>query len=196
MSVHTDRMSLRIPALAFALTAVLAVSPVMAKQDNEKGGGNPNKSEQAGKKGGDEQHGKSHHTGKSSDAAKGHNAGKSHDAVNNHGKGGGKAVGKAGTNFDDRQRNVLRNYFQTEFKRGSCPPGLAKKHNGCMPPGQAKKWRVGHRLPPDVIFYDLPGWVLRDLGPAPVGHRYVRVDGDVLLLALGTSLVIDALSAL
>jgi len=29
---------------------------------------------------------------------------------------------------------------------GSCPPGLAKKHNGCMPPGQAKKlYNVGQR---------------------------------------------------
>jgi hypothetical protein len=29
---------------------------------------------------------------------------------------------------------------------GGCPPGLAKKHNGCMPPGQAKKmFRVGQR---------------------------------------------------
>lgn len=30
--------------------------------------------------------------------------------------------------------------------RGSCPPGLAKKNNGCMPPGQAKKmYDVGQR---------------------------------------------------
>ncbi|MEO5774205.1 MAG: hypothetical protein ABIQ32_08830 [Sphingomicrobium sp.] len=30
--------------------------------------------------------------------------------------------------------------------RGSCPPGLAKKHNGCMPPGQAKRlYREGQR---------------------------------------------------
>ena len=28
--------------------------------------------------------------------------------------------------------------------RGSCPPGLAKKNNGCLPPGQAKKlYNVG-----------------------------------------------------
>jgi hypothetical protein len=33
---------------------------------------------------------------------------------------------------------------------GGCPPGLAKKHNGCLPPGQAKKlyrgdrWRSGY----------------------------------------------------
>ena len=26
-----------------------------------------------------------------------------------------------------------------------CPPGLAKKHNGCMPPGQAKKLARGER---------------------------------------------------
>ena len=31
---------------------------------------------------------------------------------------------------------------------GGCPPGLAKKHNGCLPPGQAKKlYNVGQRLP-------------------------------------------------
>ena len=31
---------------------------------------------------------------------------------------------------------------------GGCPPGLAKKHNGCMPPGQARKlYRVGQRFP-------------------------------------------------
>lgn len=31
---------------------------------------------------------------------------------------------------------------------GNCPPGLAKKNNGCLPPGQAKKlYNVGQRLP-------------------------------------------------
>ncbi len=30
--------------------------------------------------------------------------------------------------------------------RGNCPPGLAKKNNGCTPPGQAKKlYNVGQR---------------------------------------------------
>ena len=28
---------------------------------------------------------------------------------------------------------------------GGCPPGLAKKHNGCMPPGQARKLARGER---------------------------------------------------
>ncbi len=31
---------------------------------------------------------------------------------------------------------------------GGCPPGLARKGNGCMPPGQAKKlFNVGQRVP-------------------------------------------------
>jgi len=30
--------------------------------------------------------------------------------------------------------------------RGTCPPGLAKRNNGCLPPGQAKKlYNVGQR---------------------------------------------------
>jgi len=36
-----------------------------------------------------------------------------------------------------------------------CPPGLAKKNNGCLPPGQAKKlYNVGQRLP-----YGYNSWV-------------------------------------
>lgn len=36
---------------------------------------------------------------------------------------------------------------------GGCPPGLAKKQNGCMPPGQARKlyrgarWQSGYGSP-------------------------------------------------
>ena len=30
---------------------------------------------------------------------------------------------------------------------GGCPPGLAKKYNGCLPPGQAKKLYRGERYP-------------------------------------------------
>jgi hypothetical protein len=30
---------------------------------------------------------------------------------------------------------------------GGCPPGLAKKHNGCLPPGQAKKLYRGEHFP-------------------------------------------------
>lgn len=39
----------------------------------------------------------------------------------------------------------------------ACPPGLAKKGNGCLPPGQAKKrFAVGDRLPASYSYYNLP----------------------------------------
>lgn len=32
------------------------------------------------------------------------------------------------------------------YGAGGCPPGLAKKQNGCLPPGQAKKLLRGQHL--------------------------------------------------
>ncbi len=31
------------------------------------------------------------------------------------------------------------------------------------------------------------------MGPPPLGYRYVRVAGDILLIATGTSMVMDAI---
>jgi len=62
--------------------------------------------------------------------------------------GEGKGQGKGNQKkkyFDDDKRDHVRSYYEEDFRRGHCPPGLAKKHNGCMPPGQAKKWRMGRR---------------------------------------------------
>jgi Ni/Co efflux regulator RcnB len=98
--------------------------------------------------------------------------------------------------FEERHRNVVREYYATEFRYGHCPPGLAKKNNGCMPPGQAKKWRIGQPLPRDVIYYDLPSAVAVRIGTPPAGHRYVRVAADILLIAIGTGMVVDAIADL
>ena len=43
-----------------------------------------------------------------------------------------------GGRFDD-DRRFGRNGDDGRFGRNACPPGLDKKNNGCMPPGQAKK---------------------------------------------------------
>lgn len=95
--------------------------------------------------------------------------------------------------FDDRNRRIIHDYYGEEFRTGKCPPGLAKKHNGCLPPGQAKKWQRGYPLPADLRYYDLPHDLVVRLPPPPRGHKYVRVAGDVLLIAIGTSLVLDAI---
>ena len=103
---------------------------------------------------------------------------------------------KVGGYFGDQQRVVVRNYYGEEYKAGRCPPGLAKKNNGCMPPGQARKYKVGQRLPSNVVYYQVPQRVVYQLGTPPSGYRYVRVSSDILLLAIGTSMVVDAIQNL
>jgi hypothetical protein len=95
------------------------------------------------------------------------------------------------------EREAVRLYFVEKHGRGKCPPGLAKKNNGCLPPGQAKRrYRVGQRLPPAVAFAEPPGELTVKLQPCPPGYRYVVVDGDLLKLAVGTMLVVDAIEGL
>ena len=95
--------------------------------------------------------------------------------------------------FRDQQRVVVRDYYGTQFRTGHCPPGLAKKNNGCMPPGQAKKWAVGQPLSRDVTVYSVPLTLARSLGVPPTGYRYARVASDILLLTLGSNMIVDAI---
>ncbi len=102
-----------------------------------------------------------------------------------------------GSHFSDHHRQVVYAYYgETYRSTGKCPPGLAKKNNGCMPPGQARKWSVGRPLPADVKYYDLPPTLVVQLGQPPAGYRYVRVAADVLLIAVGTAMVVDAIQDL
>lgn len=103
---------------------------------------------------------------------------------------------RIGGYFGNQQRVVVNEYYGKEYRAGHCPPGLKKKHNGCMPPGQAKKWAVGRPLPRDVIYYQVPQSVVVQLGVPPPGHKYVRVAGDILLLAVGSSMIVDAIQDL
>jgi len=98
--------------------------------------------------------------------------------------------------FNEQQRAYIQDYYAAEYQRGNCPPGLAKKGNGCRPPGQAKKWAVGRPLPREVVFHDLPPEILVELGPPPSHHRFVRVAQDILLIAVGTGMVVDAIEDL
>lgn len=100
---------------------------------------------------------------------------------------------RGGFNFDTRQRSYINDYYAGEFGSGRCPPGLAKKHNGCMPPGQARKWAMGRPLPRDVVTYNLPSVLVTGIGLPPPGYRYVRVANDILMIAIGTGMVVDAI---
>ncbi len=95
--------------------------------------------------------------------------------------------------FDDRRRAVIHDYYIEQFNTERCPPGLAKRGNGCAPLGRVRQWRIGYPLPRNIIYYDLPSAVVMQLGPPRVGYRYVRVGSDILLIAIGTGLVVDAI---
>ena len=83
---------------------------------------------------------------------------------------------------------------------GGCPPGLAKKHNGCMPPGQAKKlYRIGQRFPLSYgnrwSYNQIPYDLRRQYGFDP-DDRYYYGDGYVYRVDPKTMLVEQVVSAL
>lgn len=122
--------------------------------------------------------------------------GKGKDHSNDQGQDESRGKNGKGSHFGDPQRVEVREYYGNNYKSGRCPPGLAKKHNGCMPPGQAKKWQMGRPLPRDVVYYEVPQPLVVKIGAPPSGYRYVRVAGDILMIAIGTSMVVDAIQDL
>ena len=126
-----------------------------------------------------------------------------HEKGKGHGHAKGQGRGKSDRDDDDRGRRsqhfsddhrvAVHEYYDHAFRSGRCPPGLAKKNNGCMPPGQAKKWRMGRPLPREVVYYQVPQDLVVRLGAPPAGHRYVRVGNDILLLTTNQAIVVDAL---
>lgn len=89
----------------------------------------------------------------------------------------------------EAHRTIVRDHY-----RGNCPPGLARKNNGCLPPGQAKKrYAVGERVPDGVEIVILPNEVILRLPPLPRGYGYRMVDGDLVVVALATLIIADAI---
>lgn len=161
-------------AFALAIGAILAAGPVMAEKPSWAGASKGGKDGRVERR--DEHRGEHRDDGAKS-RHDGHSA-----AMPGH--------------FEQRHREVVRVYYTEQFRGGRCPPGLAKKHNGCLPPGQAKKWRVGRPLPREVIYYEVPPPLVVQIGVPPRGYRYVRVATDILLIAIGTGMVIDAIEDL
>ena len=83
---------------------------------------------------------------------------------------------------------------------GGCPPGLAKKNNGCLPPGQAKKlYNVGQRLPLSYgtpwAYNQIPYDVRSHYGLQPYGNYYYG-DGYLYQVDPRTMLIQQVVSAL
>ena len=107
-----------------------------------------------------------------------------------HGKGNSHDYG-----YDDHGRDGAYGYGV-----GGCPPGLAKKHNGCMPPGQAKKlYRVGQRFPRDYGHrwnYNQIPYDLRSRYDFDQRSNYYYGDGYLYRVDPKTLLVRQVVSAL
>ena len=80
--------------------------------------------------------------------------------------------------------------YRVKHHRKGCPPGLAKKHNGCLPPGQA--WRIGQRAPWNSDRYadynSLPSYY-RDRYPDASGQRYYYEGNRVYTIDPATRLI-------
>lgn len=182
MKTTTMTTGLRLPIRSFALlmATALACSTSFAEKPEWAGGG---------------KHGKGNKHEQVEQSEQG-NPGQGGNKGNKGKKNQPAAEVKVGGYFVPQQRVVVQNYYGKQFKAGHCPPGLAKKNNGCLPPGQAKKYAIGQPLPRDVVFYPVPAAVVVQLGAPPAGHKYVRVATDILLIAVGTSMVVDAIQDL
>lgn len=106
---------------------------------------------------------------------------------------GDRSYYSGGKFFSDHHRTALRDYYNNYTRSGRCPPGLAKKNNGCMPPGQAKKWVIGQPFPRDMAYSDLSADLAMSLGLPPQGYRYVLTTSDILLIN-GAGIVMDAIN--
>nr|WP_294851487.1 hypothetical protein [uncultured Sphingomonas sp.] len=121
----------------------------------------------------------------------------------NQGRGHDNHKGQRYDNRDRDYRSDYRNDYRrhgtNEYWRGSCPPGLAKKHNGCLPPGIAKKrydrgqrWRgnYGYQWSYNQIPYD---W--RNQYGLDYRNRYYYNDGYLYSVDPSTMLVEQVIRA-
>ena len=83
---------------------------------------------------------------------------------------------------------------------GGCPPGLAKKNNGCLPPGQAKKlYNRGQRWPGNYGYawnYNQIPYDLRDRYDFDDDYRYYYGDGYLYQVDPTTMLISQVVRAI
>jgi Ni/Co efflux regulator RcnB len=88
-----------------------------------------------------------------------------------------------GAYFSDRSREAVHSYYASHPATG-------------LQAGAARKpWEIGQRLPATVAAQPVPPQIAGSLPKLPPGHRYVQVAGDILLIATGSKMVVDGISA-
>lgn len=82
-----------------------------------------------------------------------------------------------GTYFSHRTRAAVHRYYATH------------------PVGGHASWEIGKPLPRGQKTGPVPHAIARALPRLPPGHRYRAVDGDILLIANGSGIVVDGIAS-
>ena len=127
----------------------------------------------------------------------GHGSGNSNHATMAHGHSG-----QVKTVHGKSDAGIIRTDHGRLYALGThgCPPGLAKKNNGCLPPGQAKKlYNVGHRFPQhygNLWNYDQVPYDLRQQYGFGANDRYYYGDGYIYQVDPKSMLIQQVVSAI
>lgn len=107
-------------------------------------------------------------------------------------------LGKVSVVMTDEERSVLSDWYRTRVAAPpqDLPPGLRKKiaRGGSLPPGWQKKIARGQVIPNDIwAFHEpVPADVIPHLPRQPEGTILVRIDNQIVRVAVATMVVLDA----
>lgn len=95
--------------------------------------------------------------------------------------------------FDADQERTIREWFRSGYNQRDLPPGLARRR--ALPPGLAKQISKNGALPPGLErrIEPLPRDLEDRLPRLDAGVERVILGGDVLLIEIGTSRILDLL---
>lgn len=82
-----------------------------------------------------------------------------------------------GAYFSSRHQALVRKYYETNPVRGP-----------------AAGWKIGEPVPPRAKLTGVPDDLRGALPPLPPGHQYVQLDGEVILVAVQSRMVVDGVS--
>ena len=86
---------------------------------------------------------------------------------------------------DDKPAGDKKTRDDKNKKEKAPPPGLAKRAS--LPPGLARR----ETLPPGLAERDFPAGLLAQMPPPRAGTRRVLVDGNAVLIEVGTRRILD-----
>lgn len=104
-----------------------------------------------------------------------------------------------GNDYGYNEHGHGHGYEGVGYGVGGCPPGLAKKHNGCLPPGQAKKLYRGQRWESGYGTYYTYGRIpyeIRRRYDLNSHYRYYYNDGYLYAVDPRTMMIQQVITAL